>query len=339
MIVFRRAKESDLEAICQLAKQSGITTLPDYRHFLAKRLITSNDSFNNDVSTPGSEYYLFVLEDVSKNQVVGTSAIEACTGQAHPFYSFQIKQVHQTCEALKLRSDYALLISSRMNEGKSELCTLFLDPNFRHNGNGLLLSRARFLFMAEHPERFTSSVIAELRGFVDDTGKSPFWTHVGSHFFHIPFTKADKLTMTTDKQFIDDLLPKSPIHINLLPAEAQRVIGKPNHHSSPAMKILLSQGFYFNQSVDIFDAGPTLEAQLTDIKTITTSQVMTIEEFNDEPHFDVKKNALIANTQLDFRVTRGAVHINPEKQTAMISRKTAKILQVELGDTLRVAPF
>ena len=41
--------------------------------------------------------------------------------------------------------------------------------------NGRLLSKHRFLFMAEHPELFDSTVFAEMRGVSDGNGHSPFY--------------------------------------------------------------------------------------------------------------------------------------------------------------------
>ncbi|MGR5543061.1 arginine N-succinyltransferase, partial [Vibrio campbellii] len=59
--------------------------------------------------------------------------------------------------------------------GCSEICTLFLRPSFRQGLNGRLMSKCRFLMMAEHPERFSKTIFAEMRGVSDDDGNSPFW--------------------------------------------------------------------------------------------------------------------------------------------------------------------
>ena len=51
--------------------------------------------------------------------------------------------------------------------GTAELCSLFLHPDWRRDGNGSLLSKSRFLFLAEFPEYFSPRVIAEMRGVSD----------------------------------------------------------------------------------------------------------------------------------------------------------------------------
>jgi arginine N-succinyltransferase len=218
----------------------------------------------------------------------------------------------------------------------SELCTLFLNPAFRHDSNGLLLSRARFLFMAHFSQRFVPLIIVELRGSSDELGHSPFWEQVGRHFFHMTFYEADYLTQSTNKQFIADLMPTNPIYVKLLDTLAQAVIGKPHQSTIPAMKILLNEGFVHNGYVDIFDAGPILEANLNQVRTIENSRIMKVESISD----DVSSEPfLLANNQLDFRATLSKTVFNPKKKTCIINKETANLLEIHSGDYLRVAPL
>jgi arginine N-succinyltransferase len=60
-----------------------------------------------------------------------------------------------------------------------------LDPEYQKNRNGLLLSKARFLFIAAFRECFLPHLFAELRGCSDEQGSSPFWDALGHHFFDI----------------------------------------------------------------------------------------------------------------------------------------------------------
>ena len=64
--------------------------------------------------------------------------------------------------------------------------------------------------MAEHPERFSETVIAEMRGVSDDDGRSPFWDWLEEHFFSMDFPTADYLTGIGKKVFIAELMPKVP---------------------------------------------------------------------------------------------------------------------------------
>ncbi len=338
MMLFRSAKNSDLPAIYHLAEQSGIgiTTLPKDMEILSKRLTWSTSSFNQTVNHPKNEYYLFVLENPANNKVVGTSAIEAATGHDLPFYSYKISRHSSMCHSLNIRSDYDVLNLVNDNQERSEICTLFLDPTYRHNYNGLLLSTARFLFMAHYPSRFCSHVIAEIRGICDTEGHSPFWDAVGSHFFHTTFYDADKLTVSTNKQFISDLIPRNPLYIKTLTPAAQAVIGKPHQSSMSAMNILLREGFRYNDYVDIFDAGPTIEAPLDKIRTIAASKIMTIKNIIDEVS---SKRFILSNTKLKFRATVSHAMFIEKQNACILSKETAELLQLKIGDCIRIAPL
>ncbi|ASQ46080.1 arginine N-succinyltransferase [Legionella clemsonensis] len=338
MMLFRSIRESDLQAIHQLAEHSGIgmTTLPKDKEVLQKRLTWACSSFQKMVNQPVSEYYLFVLEDPATGKIVGTSAIEAAIGYEMPFYSYKILKRTRICYSLNIRSDYDVLSLVNDNQGRSEICTLFLEPEYRHSNNGLLLSRARFLFMANYPNRFASTVIAEMRGISDEEGHSPFWDNVGRHFFHMPFPEADRLTISTNKQFIADLMPRNPLYVKLLAPEAQAVIGKPHQSTVPAMNILMREGFRYNSYIDIFDAGPTIEAPRQQIRTIASSQVMTVKNISDEVS---SKRFLLANTRLDFRATISQAVFNAQQSSCILSKETAELLAVKQGDCVRLAPL
>ena len=53
-----------------------------------------------------------------------------------------------------------------------------------------------------------------------------------------------------------------------LPDEARSVIARPHPDAEPALAMLKAQGFRYNDVVDIFDAGPTVEAFIDHIDTV-----------------------------------------------------------------------
>lgn len=338
MMILRPATLKDTNGLHALAQASdtGITTLPKNRDLLRQRLQWSTDSFSQQITQPVNEYYWFVLENTATKAIIGSSAIEACTGYNMPFYSYLISQHTYCCPDLGIRTDHEVLSLVNNNQGKSELCTLFLSPDFRHSTHGLLLSRGRFLFMANNPARFSAQVIAEMRGMTDANGVSAFWEHVGRHFFQISFAKADRLTLSTNKQFIADLMPQLALYTRLLDKQAQAVIGKPHTSTQAAMTILLREGFRPNHCIDIFDAGPTLEAPFHGIKTLAESQVFTIEHLTDEV---ISSPYLLATSTRLFRAMIGQVLFNTENQTCLLSQETADLLQVGQADRVRIAPL
>jgi arginine N-succinyltransferase len=338
MMLFRSALDSDLEAIHDLAEQSGIgmTTLPKDINLLKKRIDWSCASYKKKIVHPNSEYYLFVLENQKNKELVGVSAIEARIGHDTPFYSYKLSKRTRISRTLNIRSEYEVLSLVNDNQGRSEICTLFLNPKYRKDNNGLLLSKGRFIFMAQFPMRFAPIVVADMRGVSDKHGRSPFWDNVCSHFFQMPFAEADRLTLATDKQFIADLMPRNPIYVKLLSEEAQAVIGQPHPLTVPAMSILLKEGFRYNNYIDIFDGGPTLEVPLNEIKTVKLSRLVTVSSLSDEVS---SSNYLLANAQLNFRATINTALVNKEQNTCILSKKTADLLQVNRGDIVRVSPL
>lgn len=337
MMLFRSAHENDLEEIYKLSSLCGfgLTTLPHDREILRNRLLSSSQSFakNNDSLENG--YYLFVLEDTDNGQIVGTSGIEASIGLESPFYSYKLTKHTRVCHSLGIRNNYEVLSLVNDYQGFSEICTLFLAPKYRHKHNGLLLSLARFLFIASFPRRFATTIIAEMRGKASETGESPFWENLGRHFFHMPFTRADYLTMATNKQFIGDLMPRKSIYVPLLAQEAQDVIAKPHQSSLSAMNMLMQEGFRYNGYVDIFDAGPTLEAPCNQISSIKNSKLLAV---SDSKNNDPNQSFIIANNKLDFKATIGDAFIHNETYCS-VDPSTLQLLNIHKEDLVRITPI
>jgi arginine N-succinyltransferase len=335
MIIIRPIQASDYDSLHRIAIESGhgFTSLPVNEGLLKQRIAHSEVSFNKEVSYPSSEGYLFVMEDTDTGQVVGTSGIEAAVGLEDAFYHYHLGKVvhnsrelgiYNTVETLSLCNDYT---------GASEICTLFLGESHRKNKNGRFLSRCRFLFMAEHQERFAETVIAEMRGISDEEGRSPFWNWLEEHFFSMDFPTADYLTGIGKKVFIAELMPKHPIYVNLLSKDAQKVINEVHPKTLPALRLLEAEGFARRGYVDIFDGGPTVEAQTAKVKTIRNSgkyQVI-IGDTDDTVNF------IICNTKVTgFRAVQAKVSLRATAEQVVIPNDIAEALQVNEGDFVRL---
>mgnify|MGYP003407511529 CR=1 FL=1 len=331
-MLFRRAQNTDLDVIHELALKCGVglTSLPKDIGLLNHRLAWSSDSFEAIHEQPYNSYYLFVLEDTEHKRIVGTSAIQSSISKDNPLYSFKLSKLNQQSDDLNVCNTVNVLRFVTNNHRYSELCTLFLDPAYRHSTNGVQLSRSRFLFMATLPERFQASLVAEMRGISNLEGQSPFWDAVGSHFFHMSYSEADRLRITSNQKFIHDLMPKIPIIIDLLPKSAQEVIGKTHQSTQPALNMLLREGFEFTNYIDIFDAGPTIKVARNKIKTIKRSQVLTVKAIVDEID---SKPYIITNTLIDFRGLISKISI--DDNTCSILKTAAELLQIKCGDRIR----
>ncbi|HEX2624168.1 MAG TPA: arginine N-succinyltransferase, partial [Sphingomicrobium sp.] len=157
-------------------------------------------------------------------------------------------------------------------EGSSEVGGLFLHPHERAGGLGMLLARSRYLFIKQHRPRFGNRILAELRGVMDQGGHSPFWDALAGRFFGMSFPEADEFNAVHGTQFIADLMPNTPIYVNMLPETARSVMGQPHPTGRAALKMLENEGFVWDCYIDIFDGGPTVTAATDHIRTIRTAE-------------------------------------------------------------------
>ncbi|ABG38696.1 arginine succinyltransferase [Paraglaciecola sp. T6c] len=333
MLVIRPICAADFAALKQIAVESGhgFTSLPDNDELLLSKISRAQKSFTEQVTSPGQQNYLFVLEDTQSKEIIGVTGIEAAVGLNAPFYHYHIAShvhyserlgVKKVVETLNLCNDYT---------GASEVCTLFVREKFRRGFAGQLLSRVRYLFMANHPERFSDLVIAEMRGVSDENGHSPFWAWLEPNFFGIDFPTADYLVGMGDKSFIAELMPKHPIYVALLSKDAQNVIGQVHEKTAPALRLLQKEGFFHRGYVDLFDAGPTVEVALKNIRTVQQSQLATvlITDKSQLPTTDSgAQNYMLCSTDVSqFRATiTPCIRYENESNTLLISAEMASEL-------------
>ncbi len=339
MKIIRPIQTSDYPYLYDIAQESGVgfTSLPVNEVLLKSKIKQSLQAFDKDISAPGDENYLFVMEDTDSQEVVGTSGIASSVGLDDAFYHYHLSKVVHASRELNIYNTVDILTLCNDYTGVSEICTLFLRQHARQGLNGRLLSKFRFLFMMEHSKRFSETIIAEMRGINDSNGQSPFWQWLEEHFFSMDFPTADYLTGIGQKQFIAELMPKHPIYVSLLSEQAQEVIGKVHEKTKPALQLLEQEGFSCRGYVDIFDAGPTVEANLKHIRSAQASQKMPIKIRDKLAASD--KTYFVINTQLQkFRGICCILEFNQDSEHVLVSQESADALALCEGDTIRFAP-
>ncbi len=333
MLVVRPAQIDDVQPLFDLIQLSelGLSTLKISMDRLTERVKESIQAFSQPTATPKGQPYVFVMEDLTHGKIVGTSAIYSKVGGFQPFYSYEIKTEIKESQDLGVRKEIPFLNLYKTHNGPTEIGSLFLSPDYWGSGHGRLLSLSRFLFMANFPDRFEDETIAELRGIVHADGNCPLWNALGSHFFQIEYPRAETLTLES-KKFIAELLPTHPIYIPLLPKEAQDALGKVHDRTKPALHMLEQEGFQFQNLVDIFDGGPTVQCQTSEIRTIKQSRVCRVASIQKK----VKgQKLLVANCELNFRATLGTVQLDDD-DGAVIEEVTALRLNTKVNDRLRL---
>ena len=334
-MILRPATLQDHDAVLTLARQAGfgMTSLPPDAQVLQEKIEASVASFNGVKHKKGQESFFFVLEDPGRDgHIAGTCGIKSHIGLTQPFYSYKLTTITQISTQLNLFTKHTMLQVTNDLTGATEIGALFLEPEYRRDRIGKMLSLARFMFIAAFPDYFAEQVIAEMRGVHDAEGNAPFYSAVPKHFFNMPFTEADYINATQGNQFINDLMPKYPIYLSLLPKSAQRVIGQVNTASEPAKIMLEKQGFKYTGYVDIFDGGPTLIAERSQIRTVRESQCAPLARIEDLPEGTPK--FLTTNERFEgFRA--GIGRLEPGADGVRISPRLAAGLGVKAGDVLR----
>ncbi|MGI1671801.1 MAG: arginine N-succinyltransferase [Neptuniibacter sp.] len=337
MYYIRPIAESDLDTLFEIAVESGpgFTSLPENQELLRSKIALSLEALSNNITHKGPESYLFVLVDSESGEVVGTTGIEAAVGMKDPWYHYRVGTVVHASRELKIHNQFKTLYLCNDYTGCSEVCTLYLKPEHRHSQNGSLLSKSRFLFMAEYPQRFSERVIAEMRGFSDAEGRSPFWEGLGRHFFSMDYSRADYLTGSGNKAFIAELMPKYTIYLHLLPEEAQQVIGKVHANTEPARKMLEHEGFRFENYVDIFDAGPTITAPLQKIRAIRESRYAKVR-ISKEVKPPTQDNLFIVSNTRSAEYRCCLCNLTEQQGITTLDSQSADALKVQEGDTIRI---
>ena len=327
----RAARRSDLAAFYDLAVMTGggFTNLPAEKPTLEAKLDQSARGFERTGDTPGDDLYVFMLENVETKEIRGTCQVFGAVGTRLPFYSYLISTLTQKSDALGTTFRNQLLNLTTDLEGASEVGGLFLHPHERSGGLGLLLARSRYLFIRQHRARFGDTVLAELRGVMNEAGDSPFWDAIGGRFFDMSFPQADEFNAVHGTQFIADLFPQSPIYISMLPETARAVIGQPHETGRAALKMLENEGFFWDCYVDIFDGGPTVTCRTDAIRTVREAQSLRVADRAPEGGAPM----LLAHGRLEnFVACYGSVEIAGEE--AAIDAAARELLGVKPGDEI-----
>ena len=334
-MIVRPVRSADLPALIDLARSTGagLTTLPANEERLAHRVGWAEKAFRGEAERVDADY-LFVLED-DAGKVVGISAVAGAVGLREPWYNYRVGLTVSASQELNIHRQVPTLFMANDLTGNSELCSLFLHADYRTGLNGRLLSKARFLFIAEFRELFGDKVIAEMRGMSDERGRSPFWESLGRHFFKMEFSQADYLTGVGNKAFIAELMPKFPLYTCFLSEDARAVIGRVHPDTEPALAMLKAEGFSYQGYVDIFDAGPAIEAETAKIRAVQGSQNLVLAI--GTPGDDAEPFLVHNRKRQDCRITVAPARL--AAGTLVVDPLTAKRLRLSAGDQVRAVPL
>jgi arginine N-succinyltransferase len=335
MLVLRPVELTDLPQLQQLARDSlvGVTSLPDNTECLREKILDSCASFEKNVEGHGPENYFFVLEDLTRERLVGCSEILATAGFSEPFYSLRNRHFTSASRELNIEHGVPALSLCHDLSGHTLLRGFHIDATLVRTRFSELLSRARLLFIAAHSQRFSEAVITEIVGFSSDEGHSPFWDAVGKHFFDLPYAEAERLCGLESRTFLAELMPQYPIYVPMLPQAAQDCIGRIHPDGQEAFDILEREGFETNSYIDLFDGGPTLYARTPGIRSIAQSQTGTAKP---GASIDARGSYLVSNDSLkDYRAIVADLDYQAGQPVGLSAEMCAALIVTE-GSPIRL---
>ncbi len=338
----RGAVEADEEQILSIARHLNTVNLPDEREGVQQILALSQASFCGAEHDPKRRQYVFVLVDLDKNHIVGTSMIFGQLGRKDaPYIYLDVIDEERYSATLDKHFKHTALSIGYSYNGPTELGGLVLHPDYRSAPErlGTFLSYIRFLYLKLHREWFRDEVLAELLPPLEPDGTSHLWDALGRHFTDLSYGEADKLSRR-NKEFIRGLFPEGTIYASLLPKQAQDVIGKVGAQTRGVEKLLQRIGFRYAERVDPFDGGPHFTAATDEITLVQATRHRRLSELLT-PESPSRRRGLIAiepGSPPWFRAVIGTFEERSDEGMALDPAAAAH-LGLGLGDTAWVLPL
>jgi arginine N-succinyltransferase len=128
-------------------------------------------------------------------------------------------------------------------------------------------------------------------------------------------------------------MPRHPIYVPLLPADAKAVLGQVHENTRPALELLKSEGFSITDQVDIFEAGPVVSAERDRIRTVRESRRAVVAEIASQR---LSGPAMHIHNPANHVSARGAVEL-VGSNSVRIEAGIAEALRIKAGEAVRFA--
>lgn len=332
----RSAREKDFEDILSLARQFTLLNLPADPKVIKDKIQVSRDSFSGKKEREEAEY-LFVLEDLEVDRVIGTCLILAKHGtETSPHYFFKIIEKKHQSDSLGVGFIHSALRFGEDPSGPTEIGGLLLDRGYRRRPEklGQFMGMSRFVYMSLFPDKFQEEVLCELTPPLTDEGRSEFWEALGRRFTGMSYKEADRLSQK-HKGFIKTLFPKEDIYLCLLDSQARLVTGEVADDTKGAKHVLEKVGFRYRREVDPFDGGPHYGAKTSEISVVKNSRLCRLERGSEE----MSQKALLGiNVDDEFHCfqrnvlfhSNGEVHVNFYEEDPLLAHKGSQLMCVPI---------
>lgn len=325
--LLREAEPKDVDDLYRLASTANFLNLPRDKNALSKKVVNSQNSFRGKIKDPTEAHYIFVLEDVSKGQVVGTSMISGQHGTPEePHTYFAVVPKRKVSKSLHMGFLHQVLRLGFNFDGPSEVGGLVLLPEYRSHPLklGKLLSFVRFMYISSRKHQFRDEVLCELMPPFNDRGESPIWEEVGRKFTNLSYDEADRLSRR-NKEFITSLFPEGDIYTCMLSSEAREAIGQVGEETKPVKALIEKIGFTYRNMIDPFDGGPHYWAKTSQIDPVKKTKRIKMGAAMPKITARHSQGLVLAFTKKGVRATFGQLDFN-KKGEAICSEDMMELL-------------
>jgi arginine N-succinyltransferase len=332
--ILRNVRLEDVKQLHDLASQFSLLNLPADKKILGEKVERSVKSFRGELPKEEAEY-VFVVEDLEEQQIVGSALILAKHGTEEiPHNYFKVVKKDRYSDDLGIGFIHQVLQFREDTDGPTEIGGLVIDKGYRKRPEklGKQISLIRFVYMSMYPEEFEKRVLCELTPPLGEGGRSEFWEALGRRFTGLPYQEADLISQK-NKEFIASLFPEQDIYMALLDAKARLTLGRVGEETRPAQHLLETIGFKYLNEVDPFDGGPHYGAQMTDISVVKNGSWRKAAD-TSKTHFS--SHALIG-VKRDGEFKGCLTRCELSDDVVVLPPPAMKLLDVEAGENVFIS--
>lgn len=334
--VVRSVTHDDSQQLLELARQFTLLNLPADKRVIENKIEKSIKAFNGELSKADADY-LFVVEDLENEMIVGSSMILAKNGTPNsPNFSFKILKKERFSRELGIGFIHQILRLNANIDGPTEVGGLVVDRGYRRRPEkvGRLISLSRFVYIGMEPSRFENQLHSEMAPPLTEEGRSEFWEALGRRFTGMPYHEADMIS-SQNNGFIQSLFPEEDIYLALLDSRARLVLGRVGEETQPALHLLNRIGFKYKEEVDPFDGGPHLGCETQNCTIVKNIKKLSVKKAGTG-QFD--QTGLIG-LRRDGGYVGGASLFRIEGGDLLVPEKTWMTLNLSTGEDVYVSPL
>ena len=304
-----------------------------------RALVARSDQAFAGVSGTSMRYVFSLVNtdaDTGQSVLLGAIALVPRIGLELARYSFRSGVVVHASAELNMFNRANTLLLANDHTGCAEIgLPLVVQSEWAslHQRN---LIESALLYVAEQRACFPQGILVELPGVCGDSADPPFWTGLGRHFYAGAVPMADAFFPPPQRSHIARLLPKHPLYSGFIGAPALACLGQAGAAALGAADTLQAQGFRYRGHVNIFDAGPIVEADIDDVLSPRYGHVLPVcLDGGDHPQ-PLLVAAMGAHRGQAFSV--GCLHASLLNGALCMSPAVARAFGLVQGQVVRVLP-